>query len=48
MIEDLSKRLDFARSYVVEKEEKAIEFGKFAEWNDVEGDEADLGKLDTG
>ena len=48
MVGQLSKRLDFARSYAVEREQKHIKFCETAEWNDVEGDECDLGSAETG
>lgn len=48
MIEDISRKLDAARRVVVERDQKRIMFGQLMTWNDVEGDEVDLGKEDVG
>ena len=44
MIEDMSKKLDFAKKAYVEKREKKIKYGQGQKWKDVEGDEVDLKK----
>ena len=48
MIRGIYQRLDQCRRKAVERDEKKIKCGASVEWNDVEADEVDLGKEDTG
>lgn len=48
MVRSVFQRLDSCRRAVVERDQKRIVFGNLIPWNDVEADEVDLGKKDTG